>query len=166
MLASCGRIGFDSLDSSSSATCSGDGLFCAQPVMTATCNGRCWAWCFDLVDQSHATVQCTQWGGTLLPLPTLADAACFRTTVVPVGSPWLGLVQAPGSTTVDLGWSWNGDGIPLAYMRWSSAQPDPQPDDNNSGVEIGREQCARSREGTSDWFDVHCTDNFMTACAR
>jgi len=159
VLASCGRIQFDPVDVSA---CSGAGLVCADSVTAVTCNGRCWAWCHDLVDHAQAVARCTAWGGTLMPLSTVADAACFRTTVVPTDSPWLGLEQASSSPAADVGWSWNGDGLPLDYTRWDSTQPD----DGNGGVEIGHEQCVRARDGTADWFDVQCSDSYIVACAQ
>ena len=75
---------------------------------------------------------------------------------------WLGLEQVPGAASVAAGWSWNGDGAPLAYTNWEATQPD----DGNGGIEIGSEQCARSRDGTDQWFDELCTNTDQFACAR
>lgn len=145
------------------STCTND-LVCAGQVVTAMCNGACWAKCTNAFGISvlSAATACGDWGGELAPLRTPFDEACVSGVLFPQQASWIGLVQAPLQTSPSSGWSWNADGQPLAFTDWDSGQPN-----DGTGLEKGTEQCAFMTTG-GKWQDDDCNATTLVrfSCRR
>ncbi|HUS31764.1 MAG TPA: C-type lectin domain-containing protein [Kofleriaceae bacterium] len=146
-------------DATVTPTCSPTGLVCLAGIASAmTCNGACWVKCTidgtsgTPVTEATAGQLCANWGGKLAPIRNAMDQACVATTLFPGQASWIGFEQAPATTTVAGGWSWNGDNVTPTYTNWDTAGN--QPDDQN-GSENGQEQCA-FMPTTGLWHDTDC----------
>jgi hypothetical protein len=141
--------------------CTTDGIptTCANPSILM-CGTACWVRCTNAVNQATATAACTAWSGRLLEIENDTEHSCAQMAYAGVTG-WLGLVQMPGQTVADAGWTWNGTrpAVFSTFARWQAGKPD----DGTAG-ENGGEQCARM--ASDSWDDVECTQGHRFACER
>jgi hypothetical protein len=153
----------DAMVDAAPTACTTAGLVCpgTTPILLA-CGTSCWAGCTNgsPITQSSAGTRCAAWGGELARIDSAGENACVQSALN--GAVWLGLVQAPGEGADDVGWSWNADGAPLAFVNWDVGQPD-----DDGGGENDAEQCAYQQATTGDWHDTSCATSFARfACRR
>ena len=137
--------------------CPPSDIECTGVSSTFSCGGHCWTRCADTVTLATAGTRCTTWGGYLGEIDDQAENDCVAAAIPSVAT-WFGMQQLSFATDPDVGWTWNGDLDPPAYVHWTAGQPD-----DGDGNESANEQCAYFG-ATGTWDDSPSGSLFAFTC--